>query len=216
MLPMWLIAGEWREECKRDPVASYISGQYFPCHGSPLNKDNVNKRINGRDYCPLEWAASYGNVDVTKELIEKGARQDLCGSTDDKLLRYSFGRHCDLSNSTKELLEIYKRSGIRLSRPDELLLISARNGCSIGVGFSISAGASVAAKDGYRRAALDYTVSSASEANIESTMMLVSAGADINAPSNDGETPYQKARRLLSGAKNWEKMEAALLNKKAP
>lgn len=210
MLPFWVAGKGWEDECKRHPVSAYVSDQYFPCKGSPLTAANVNKPVEGRGYCPLEWAAMYGNLAATRELMQKGATQAACGHTTKQLLIPFLERGCGADAA--QLLALYESAGMVPDRADadEYLFRAVENECLVGVKFALRAGASVSARDFRGLTPLSHAVSSTSDANIDSVRVLVAAGADAHV-LDGSETLYQKAERVLGSARNWPRMKAALL-----
>lgn len=209
LLPAWLLSQPGKEFCQKDPVASYITGSYYPCKGSPLTPTNVNTRLEPSGYCPLESAVLYAQAGVFAELLQMGADPKLCSGYPDRFYEGLLGSTCQSNPSTAEgFFSLYSLAGIRYSNAQDLFFLSARGHCEPGIRLALSLGAAVNAEDGRGKTALHYVVGG-SDNSLRLSSMLVSFGGDPRMRVSSGETALEQAKRL-NGAGAWPRIEAAL------
>lgn len=209
-LPLWLISPP-KENCKNSPVLKYASGDYYPCTGNPLTRENVNAQINGQ--CPLLIAASYGKLDIFNELLTFGATPKQCTNDPDKFFIVLVGSSCEdvIEPIVRNFIERYKAAGIIPSSSQNLLFLGAKSRCVPAIEYAIELGADVNAPDNKGFPALFYTTAIASEGSIKSSARLVKAGANPKLQLANGDSLIESSRKLCGSASNWPRLEAALL-----
>jgi hypothetical protein len=161
--------------------------------------------------CYLEYSVYQGEFERFDQLLRNGADHTKCSSGyQNRLLELVIIRHCAAENLANNFLSRLSTIGISHSDYSSLLALASSYACLSGIRLAVSHGAVVNALDSTGLSPLHHATRSASEANIKAVSFLIELGADTALKSVRGETPSEQAFRLLSTARNWPSMNAAL------
>jgi ankyrin repeat protein len=139
----------------------------------------------------LPFAASRGDLETAKALLDKGTRADASFRDDQrKPLLIAAG------NGDRHMVVLLLEKGADPNRKNDLgdtaLMAAARTGNANLIQALLAKNADVAAKDDAGRTALSWAVRSD---EVEAAKLLLESGADVNAADKDGRTPLTLAAR---------------------
>ncbi|MCP3902482.1 MAG: DUF1573 domain-containing protein [Planctomycetes bacterium] len=153
--------------------------------------------VNDRDQIgntPLCWGAGFGDAESVKELIEAGSQVDVAGAlTGFTPLIWASGF------GDAESVRLLVEAGANIEATDVMqgatpLMNAARTGGPENVQMLLEAGASIEARDKDGKTTLLIAASNAG-ADADMIGLLVEAGADLTAKTNNGEDAYDLARK---------------------
>jgi ankyrin repeat protein len=212
---IYILSGGGQDTCKEShPVQAYLSGcsRYQTKNPSPLvTKDNANDKVGKT--CLLELAASYGNLDVFRQLLDNGADIHRCASWRSQWFYEVWViRNCqyDRRQNTEKFFALLEKLEVVVSDKQKLLTTSCSYGCVPAVQFLAERGVDPNFQDQLGLRPLHYVVNATSDEKIEMARVLVELGADPHLASESGESAIEQGRRLLANSRNWPRMEAAL------
>ncbi len=206
-VPRYVLSQAWRDQCKIDPVGSYISGSYAPCVGSPFTRSNVNKPAHN---CPLLQATLARRLDVFDELIGLGASPALCDGAPERFYSYMLDG-CSWERKEDEAwLNRFQELNIRSPSADGILLLAIKGNCVRSVKWSLAHGAHADAKNPDGHEVLYGVVSQFMiPVHFQIVNLLVAAGADPKKIGSNGDSPFEKGRRLHGNSIAWKELEKA-------
>lgn len=198
-------------EARTSPVPSVASkGDDLKRVESLLSAPGVGDDVKAQ---ALAEAASYGDVELARLLIGKGADVNRRGERGRTTLMLAAARGFYVQCGNDPLVASYTGNaelvgsllgaGARVEDRDEegntALMLAAGNGRSRSVKLLLAAGADARASNQYGRTALHHAAD-ASAAHEQSNLTLiinelVAAGADVNARDAEGKTPLGYAQR---------------------